>query len=176
MSKQLTDEQILLAEENQKESKIFLQEVEKIENVKKQLLDKKANAEKEINRLRLELAQLDKEYLFETDQEKIRELAAKKKDIRYEIDEYESIKDTMYNPVIKDMLKGIEQFRDKADKENSKFHSAKAQLEKQYKGEWEAYNKAMQDRLDKLDVLYYQHAFTQAYNKYSNMKMDKAEW
>lgn len=176
MSKQLTDEQILLAEENQRESKIFLQEIEKVDSVKKQLLDKKVNAGKEITRLRLELAQLDKEYLFETDQEKIRELAAKKKDIRYEIDEYESIKDTMYNPVIKDMLKGIEQFRVKAEKENEKFYAEKIKIEKQCREEWDAYNKAMQDRLDKLEVLNYQHAFTQAYNKYTNMKMDKAEW
>lgn len=177
MSKQkLTDEQILLAEENQIESKKFFQEVEKIENVKKQLLKKKITANQEIDKLKKQLAELDKEYLFETDPAKIKELAEKKKDIRYEIEEYESIKATKYNPIIKDMLKGIEQHRDNAAKENDMFHTSRIALEKQYREEWDAYNKAMQEKLDNLDSLQYSHTFNQAYTKYTGIKTDKGDW
>lgn len=169
------DEEIL-TESMQQESGKYLAEVDKIYEVKKQLLSKKQTATTEISRLNKELAELDKQYLFETDPEKIRELAQKKKDIRYEIDEYKQILETKYNPVIKEQLKNVEQFRKNAEKEKDKFDTIVSEKLKQCQLELDEFTEAMREKMEKLENFHYQHRYTQAHNKYIGMLLDKTDW
>lgn len=169
-------EKMILNKDAHKESLLFLQEVEKIENVKSKLLDKKAMANDKIAELRSELAEIDRQNLFETDQDKIRELAQKKKDIRYEIEEYESILQTMYNPIIKGMVKDIEPFEVKANTERSDFDSAIAEEIKQLKDERETYEMEFLNKLNKLETKFYDHPQYDASRRYEWLKYDKGEW
>lgn len=166
----------LLTKEIQKESNTFLAEVNKIYEVKNQLLRKKEIAASEIENLKQQLAELDKEYIFETDTGKIKELAQKKKDIRYEIEEYESIMTTKYNPVVKKMLKNLDEYRDKAKKEHDKFYNIVEERRKKLLKEREEYNNAIEERLEELDKMIYSHQFTQANNKHYGIQMDKTDW
>lgn len=170
----LKDENILL--ENEKESKKYLEEIEKLETMKCKLLGKKREADTNIKKLQVELAQLDRKQLFETDPIKIKEMKEKKKEIRYEIEEYESVKSMKYNPIIKDMLKEIDPFISNAEKEKDKFDRLIYQKEKQYEAEREAYNKEMQEKIDNLNSLNLKHSYNIATGKMLSIKMDKEDW
>jgi len=166
----------LLNEKNQAASLTYLREVLKIEDIKNQLLVKKRMADKEIERLTIELADLEKKYLLETDQAKIKELAGKKKEIRSEIEEYDSIKSMKYNPIIKDMLKDIDHYREEAQKEKSKFESTLLAEINQHKEELAAFTKEMKAKIESLEKLKHKHTFNHATTKDTNMRMDKGEW
>lgn len=167
---------MLLNKEEYKESLIFQQEIEKIESVKNKLLEKKAMANGKIAEFRQELAELDRQNIFETDPDKIREIAQKKKDIRYEIEEYESILQTMYNPIIKEMVKDIEPFIDRASAERSNFDRAVSEEIKQLRNEHEEYEKEFKEKINKLEVMFYKHPQYNAYRRYEWLRNDKGEW
>lgn len=169
-------EKMLLNKDAIKDSLLFQKELEKVESVKQKLLEKKAMANDKINEFRKELAEIDRQNLFETDQNKIRELAQKKKDIRYEIEEYESILQTMYNPIIKGMVKDLESLEEKANAERNKFDSLVAEEVKQLREEREAYEKEFREKLNKLETLFYDHPQYEAYRKSYALKFDKGEW
>ena len=177
MSKNIVnDEQLLLTEEIQKNGRKFLAEVEKIYELKKKLQNKKQTAADEIAKLERELAELDRRYLFETSDDKIKELALKKKDIRYEIEDYKSACDTKYNQIVKDMLNELDDYRAKALEEKDRFNSLISEKKDQYQEELKAFEKATREKINVLNNLMQKHIYAQANSIDTSIRYDRTDW
>ncbi|WHH60407.1 hypothetical protein [Petroclostridium sp. X23] len=176
MKQNLNDTELLLTDEVQKESRLYLEEIDKVHELKIKMKNKKSAAGAEIPRLERELAEMETQYMFETDKNKLQELAQKKKDIRYEIDEYKSILKTKCNPVIKDMLKSTVKYREKAEREKAKFDSQISKKIQEYNTQRQEFEKAIREKIEALEKLQRSHKYNQASAKHMGILMDKADW
>ena len=170
--------ELILTEKNQEASKEYLLEIEKIWNLKQQLKSKKEMAAHQISSLQIRLAELEKESLLATDQEKIKNFIEKKKSIRLEIDEYRNIVNTKFNKIVKNMLdaKDIGLLKNNADNEIARFDNFIKHEREKLEQEDLAHQKRMRVKMENLDLLRKQHAYSQASHKHMAIKMDKTDW
>ncbi|WP_455717164.1 hypothetical protein [Anaerosporobacter sp.] len=169
MGKQLTATEEFLTKDNQKASNVYLIELKKIESFKKQISIKKASAIKEIERLTHELAELNRQYMFETDNVKLAEIATGKKNIRLEIEDWKDITETDYKPILSKMIKDAEKYKVDADKEWAKFKDLLSKRCEEYVKEREAFEDAMIEKFNEINRTEGSHAFKQVLETHSSL-------
>lgn len=153
----------LVTEKDQTKSKIYLEEIEKVQKYRISMKDRKKNADERINKIKIELAELDKQYILEDDAEKAKEISTRKKEKRFEIDDLETIKAANYTEVIEKMLYDTKRkFRNEADLEDTIIHKKINTRISEYEKELQDFTKSTNEKIQRLNIIYYNTAFIKA--------------
>lgn len=152
----LTDEELLLRTDNQEANNAYVEELEKIVNFKKQVLDKKKQCKQNIAELEHQLAELNSEYILdETDPKQLGEIHKLKKSIRLEIEDYREIIDTEFMQVVQSKLDALKEMKQAALQEQINFNREL----KNRKLEYLAFKKEIDANMLRLNAINTKHSY-----------------
>lgn len=161
------ENELLLREDNQRESRDYLKKLEEIRAFKQRVIARQAAAKQEIPKLKKQLALLNAGYereYYKTEgdpaqSEKLQEMEQEKLKLRFQIEDLESVIKTNIAAIINaKFLKDIEGYEDKASGEYISFTAEVGERRSYYLD----LQKKIQNKLQQLSLIERRHAYARA--------------
>lgn len=99
---------IELTADNQKHSKKYLEELDKLFEMEKQYKERQKGADAKLQQLRNKLIKLESDFAFELDEKKRESISIEKREVFFEIQELESLTKAMVNEIMRHKFKEVQ--------------------------------------------------------------------